>query len=121
MSNNPARVLGLKNCDTCRKARKWLDAHGIAYHFIDYRDEPPTEAELRDWAAQVGGWTKLVNRASTTWRQLSDAEKQAAAESEWLDLIARHPTLVRRPVLITADNTVSVGFKEADWSKRFGV
>ncbi len=118
MNQHTIRVLGLKNCDTCRKARKWLDVHGIAYDFIDYREHPPSAAELRDWAGQLGGWEKLVNRASTTWRQLADAEKQAGTDDEWVALLQRHPALVKRPVLLTPDGSVSTGFKEADWARR---
>jgi Spx/MgsR family transcriptional regulator len=113
-------VYGLNNCDTCRKARKWLDAQGIAHSFVDYRDNPVGEAELRRWAAGVGGWEKLVNRSSTTWRQLSDEAKQASSEAQWLALVTAHPTLVRRPVLTTQDGVVSVGFSEKVWAERLG-
>lgn len=117
--SDAVQVYGLTRCDTCVKARKWLDAQGIAYDFIDYRDHPVAPATLSAWAEKVGGWEKLVNRASTTWRGLSEAEKATADAPGWLALIAAYPTLVRRPVLATPDGAVSVGFKEAAWTERF--
>lgn len=120
MSPSDTTVYGLTRCDTCVKARKWLDENGIGHTFVDYRDHPVDPATLRGWAAKVGGWEKLVNRASTTWRGLSDAQKAVADESGWLALIAAHPTLVKRPVLVTPDGQVSVGFKAPAWAERFG-
>lgn len=121
LPDTAARVYGLQRCDTCVKARKWLDAKGIAYVFIDYRDQPVDAASLTAWAGKLGGWDKLVNRASTTWRNLPDAAKQPAGEAEWLALVQAHPTLVKRPVLATPDGEVSVGFKEPAWAARLGV
>lgn len=111
-------VYGLNNCDTCRKARKWLAAEGVAHQFIDYRDQPVDADTLREWAAGVGGWEKLVNRASTTWRNLPDDRKSPQGEADWLALVAAHPQLVRRPVLVTGDGAVSVGFAEKAWRER---
>ncbi|OVZ59039.1 arsenate reductase [Pigmentiphaga sp. NML080357] len=111
------RVYGLNNCDTCRKARKWLERQGRDFEFIDYREHPVGQDALRDWAAQVGGWEKLVNRSSTTWRNLPEDRKQPAGE-QWLALVTEHPQLVKRPVLVTADGVASVGFSEAGWQAR---
>ncbi len=116
MSNT--RVYGLNNCDTCRKARKWLTQQGIAHVFIDYRDQPVAPPILQEWAAKVGGWEKLVNRSSTTWRTLPEASKQPASEGDWLALVVASPQLVKRPVLATEDGQVSVGFSEAAWLAR---
>ncbi|GAA5236703.1 arsenate reductase [Verticiella sediminum] len=113
-------VYGLTRCDTCVKARKWLDQHQVAYTFVDYRDHPVDGTTLRDWAGKLGGWDKLVNRASTTWRGLTDAQKAVTDDAGWLALIAAHPTLVKRPVLTTPDGQVSVGFKAPVWAERFG-
>lgn len=112
-------IYGLKNCDTCRKARAWLDAHGVAHQFIDYRDEPVPAEVLVRWAGEVGGWEKLVNRASTTWRGLDDSRKQPADDAAWTALIAEYPALVRRPVLVRDGQPASVGFKEAVWAGWF--
>lgn len=114
------RVYGLNNCDTCRKARKWLAAQGLEAEFIDYREHPVGGDVLQDWASQVGGWEKLVNRASTTWRNLPEARKQPSSEAQWLALATEYPQLVKRPVLVTPDGAVSVGFSEKSWSARLG-
>lgn len=114
------RVYGLTRCDTCVKARKWLDANGLGYEFIDYRDDPVPAATLAAWAGQLGGWEKLVNRASTTWRNLPETDRSPSDDAAWQALIAAHPTVVKRPVLTTADGQVSVGFKDKAWAERFG-
>lgn len=113
------RVYGLNNCDTCRKARKWLDAHHVAFDFIDYRAEPVDATTLQGWASAVGGWAKLVNRASTTWRALPEADKTPASDTDWLVLVLAHPTLVKRPVLVTADGQTRVGFSETAYAQHF--
>lgn len=120
-SDEAVYMYGLQRCDTCVKARKWLDAQGIGYVFVDYRDQPVAAAVLATWAEQLGGWEKLVNRASTTWRTLPDEAKQPADAAAWLALVQAHPTLVKRPVLVTTDGAVSVGFKEPLWAARFSV
>ncbi|GAA4337172.1 arsenate reductase [Pigmentiphaga soli] len=113
------RLYGLKNCDTCRKARAWMDGHGLPYAFIDYRAGPVGAEVLKDWARQVGGWEKLVNRSSTTWRGLPESSRQPAGEADWLALVVANPQLVRRPVLVTGDGRVSVGFSDPAWQARF--
>lgn len=105
------KIYGLKNCSTCKKASKWLDEQGVAYTFIDYRDHPLDPTLLPQWAEQLGGWAKLVNRASPTWRNLSEEQKAADTDADWLALIAEFPTLVRRPLAVDADS-VSVGFTD---------
>ena len=114
-------VYGLDNCDTCRKARNWLKRFEIAHEFVDYRAQRVPAETLKGWAAQLGGWDKLVNKASTTWRQLPDARKAPATDPEWTLLIKEHPALVKRPVLVTDDGTVSVGFTDNGWKLRFGI
>ncbi len=112
-------IYGLNICDSCRKARKWLDAHAIVHRFVDYRDNPAPAATLKAWSAAVGGWDQLINRRSTTWRQLSEAERETSSDAEWVKLIATHPTLVKRPVLVDG-KTVRVGFDAAAWCEHFG-
>ena len=90
-------LYGLSKCSTCVKARDWLSAHGVAHEFVDYRDHPVTAATLKAWAGKVGGWEKLVNRTSMTWRALSDERKAASTDAQWTQLIAEYPALVRRP------------------------
>jgi Spx/MgsR family transcriptional regulator len=112
-------LYGLKQCSTCLKARAWLDQHGVAHSFIDYRDDPVPAAMLKAWAGKVGGWEKLVNRTSMTWRALPEARKAASSDAEWAGLIAEYPALVRRPVTVTADGEVTVGFSEKRYGERF--
>lgn len=111
-------LYGLEKCGTCDKARAWLDEHGIKHSFIDYREHPVAPATLKAWA-RVLGWEKLVNRASYTWRDLSEAQKAAASDTEWLALIKEYPALVKRPVVVN-DGAVSAGFSEKKFRELFG-
>ena len=113
----PVQIYGLQRCSTCVKARKWLDARSIEHDFTDYRDHPVSDDVLTAWASQLG-WGVLVNKASASWRSLTDEQKQADTDAQWLALIAQHPTLVKRPVLVTQD-AVMVGFSEARYAQRF--
>ncbi|MBK7013191.1 MAG: Spx/MgsR family RNA polymerase-binding regulatory protein [Xanthomonadales bacterium] len=112
-------VYGLHKCDTCGKARKWPDRHGVDYRFIDYRDEPATPAMLKAWAEAVGGFDALVNRNSTTWRHLSASRKAPGSTAEWTLLIREYPALVKRPVLVLADGSVHLGFNDKSYSGLF--
>lgn len=113
-------VYGLKTCDTCRKARKWLDRFGVEYRFVDYREQPVTGDTLQAWAGQLGGWEKLVNKSSTTWRNLLPQRKNPGSDPEWKLLIREHPALVRRPLVVLEDGRVSVGFKDNGFKQLFG-
>ncbi len=114
-------VYGLDTCDTCRKARNWLKRFDIRHEFVDYRANPVAPETLKDWAARLGGWDKLINRASTTWRQLPEARKSPGSDPEWTLLIKEYPALVKRPVLVTVDGAVTVGFSDNAWKLRFGM
>ena len=111
-------LYGLDNCGTCDKARAWLDGHKVTYRFTDYREHPIAPATLKTWA-KVLGWEKLVNRASYTWRDLSEAQKSAGSDAEWLALIKEYPALVKRPVVVK-DGAVSAGFSEKKFKELFG-
>jgi Spx/MgsR family transcriptional regulator len=113
-------LYGLAACDTCRKARKWLDRFGVDYAFIDYRANPVPAASLKAWAVRLGGWEKLVNKASTTWRNLLPQRKNPASDQEWTLLLKEYPALIRRPVLVRGDGSVSVGFSDNAFKKLFG-
>jgi len=115
------RLYGIKNCSTCVKAIKWAEAQGLNAEFVDYRANPIEPDLLSNWAQQLGGWPKLVNRASMTWRKLDEADKNPETDEQWLALIAANPTLVRRPVTEKADGTVMVGFNEAKVSSFLGL
>jgi Spx/MgsR family transcriptional regulator len=114
-------LYGLKNCDTCKKATKWLDRFALPYTFVDYREHTPSPETLLDWAGQAGGFEAIVNKSSTTWRQLPDTRKGAASDAEWKLLLREYPQLIRRPVVVTADGAVSQGFSDNGFKKRFGI
>lgn len=103
------KVNGLKSCDTCKKALKWLDAEGLEHVFRDVRADAVTLSEVKRWG-KAAGWERLVNKSSTTWRGLSEAQKEAAAGSGTAQLLVDNPTLIKRPVFERGDS-VLVGFK----------
>lgn len=113
-------LYGLDKCDTCSKARNWLKRAGIEHEFIDYRGEPVPAATLREWAGQLGGFDKLINRASMTWRNLAPNRKTPGSDAEWTLLIKEYPALVKRPVVVGDDGAVSVGFTDKQFKARFG-
>jgi len=113
-------LYGLDNCDTCRKARKWLDRFGIAHSFVDYREQPPSPAMLAEWKEHVGGWDLMVNKSSTTWRNLSPHRKTPGSDAEWKLLLREYPQLIRRPVGVTDDGIVTQGFSDKGFKQRFG-
>jgi Spx/MgsR family transcriptional regulator len=112
-------VYGLPNCDTCKKARNWLDRFGVAHTFVDYRADPVPPTTLKAWAQSLGGWEKLINKASTTWRTLLPQRKDPRTDPEWTLLLKEYPALIKRPVVVQGDE-VSVGFSDNAFKKRFG-
>jgi Spx/MgsR family transcriptional regulator len=113
-------VYGLDNCDTCRKARNWLKRAGVEHEFVDYREKRIEAATLNAWAQQLGGWDKLINKASTTWRNLPEARKSPHSDPEWTLLIKEHPAIVKRPVVAMPDGSVHVGFTDNGFKQLFG-
>lgn len=113
-------IYGLANCDTCRKARKWLDRFEIPYEFIDYREQRQTPETLLEWQAKLGGWEAMINKSSTTWRQLPDTRKSPGSDAEWKLLLKEYPQLIRRPVVVTADGQVTQRFSDNGFKQRFG-
>ncbi|WP_305805810.1 arsenate reductase [Stenotrophomonas sp. YIM B06876] len=114
-------IYGLKNCDTCKKATRWLDRFNVAYTFVDYRDSKPTPETLSEWAAKAGGFEAMINKSSTTWRQLPENRKAAASAAEWKLLLREYPQLIKRPLVITDDGVLSQGFSDNGFKQRFGV
>lgn len=112
------RIYGIKNCDTMKKAFDWLKSHDIAYDFHDYRVEGIDSAMVADWCARLG-WEKVLNKASTTFRALSDADKAGLDEARAIALMCREPTMIKRPVLVIGDS-VTNGFKPAVYEQVFG-
>ena len=103
------RLYGLKNCDSCRSARGWLDQHGVDYLFMDIREHALDAAILARWSGTVA-WSSLLNRRSTTWRALDETDKQVDDAAGACRLMLKHPTLLKRPVL-DGDRALLVGFK----------
>ena len=114
-------LYGLQNCDTCRKARKWLDRFGIAHAFVDYREQPQSPETLIAWKDALGGWDAMVNKSSTTWRNLPVNRKTPGSDAEWKLLLREHPPLIRRPVVVGEDGTVTQGFTDNGFKQRFGI
>ena len=110
-------LYGIKNCDTVQKALKWLHSNGHEHCFHDFRVDGLEAAQLQQWL-DVLGWEGLINKRSTTWKQLSDAEKSALNDKSILDLILHSPTLIKRP-LLDLNGSISVGFKAADYQTKF--
>jgi Spx/MgsR family transcriptional regulator len=110
-------LYGIKNCDTMKKARAWLDAKGVAYAFHDYKASGIDHARLEGWARDVG-WETLLNRAGTTFRKLPDAEKTGIDERKALALMVDQPSMIKRPVLDLGDRLV-VGFKAEQYETAF--
>lgn len=92
------RIYGIKNCDTMKKARTWLDGQGLAYEFHDYKKDGLDEALLRQWVAELG-WETLVNRRGTSWRALPESERKNIDEAKAIALMLQNPSLIKRPVL----------------------
>ena len=113
----PVTIHGIKACDTMKKARDWLDGHGVAYGFHDYKVQGVTRDALERWA-QVVGWETLLNRAGTTFRKLPDADKADLNEAKAIALMLAQPSMIKRPVLDVGGALV-VGFKPETYEATF--
>ena len=111
-------IYGIKNCDTMKKARAWLDGHGVAYAFHDYKKDGIERAKLEGWA-QKAGWETLLNRAGLTFRALPEADKAALTEKKAIALMLAQPSMIKRPVL-DSGGKLMVGFKPDIYEKAFG-
>ena len=109
-------VYGIKQCDTCRKSLKWLTGQGIDHQFHDFRVDGLHAELLKNWLDSPFA-DKLVNRRSTTWRQLTDEQRQLEGD-QLLELLLEHPTLIKRPVFVT-DKIVAVGFNPKELAGLF--
>jgi len=110
-----ATIYGIKNCDTMKKARAWLDSHGVAYDFHDYKAAGIAKDKLKQWSDEVG-WAMLLNRAGNSFRQLPDADKENLDEKKALALMLAQPSMIKRPVLDLGKKRV-VGFKPEVYAK----
>ena len=111
-------LYGIRNCDTMKKARAWLDARGVAYAFHDYKTEGITRERLEAWVGEHG-WETVLNRAGTTFRKLPDAEKAGLDAAKAIALMVAQPSMVKRPVLDLGSRRL-VGFNEATWRTALG-
>ncbi|MEM8825623.1 MAG: arsenate reductase [Pseudomonadota bacterium] len=107
-------VYGIPNCDTVRKARKWLDAAGTPYEFHDHKKAGADPDRLAAWADDAG-WETLLNRRGTTFRKLTDADKADLDAAKAVRLMVAHPSMIKRPV-VEHDGKILVGFDEAAWT-----
>lgn len=108
-------VYGIKSCDTCRKALKFLTEHGAAHEAVDLRQTPPSAQQLSEWLARIGVET-LINTRSTTWRQLEEPDRARIMAGD-VDLLATHITLIKRP-LVDWGEALTVGFNSDQWQAR---
>jgi arsenate reductase len=102
-------IYGIKNCDTMKKARAWLDKHGIAYSFHDYKTAGIERERLERWCKKVG-WESLLNRAGTTFRKLPDKDKAGLGAEKAVALMLAQPAMIKRPVLDVGGGKLLVGF-----------
>lgn len=111
------QLYGIPNCDTMKKARTWLEQHGVAYRFHNYKADGIDDATLGRWVDQVG-WDVLLNRAGTTFRKLDEADRQDIDAAKAIRLMQAQPSLIKRPVL-DHDGTLTVGFKPERYAELF--
>ena len=111
-------IYGIKNCDTMKKARSWLESQKIAHDFHDYKAAGIDKATLEGWVKKVG-WQVLINRAGTTFRKLPDADKEDITEKRAVALMLAQPSMIKRPVL-DANGRLLVGFKSQEYKELFG-
>jgi arsenate reductase (glutaredoxin) len=111
-------IYGIKNCDTMKKARAWLDKHGVDYAFHDYKTAGIERERLERWEKKVG-WEALLNRAGTTFRKLSDKDKQVGDAKKAIALMLDQPSMIKRPVLDLGRDKLLVGFKPEQYDAAF--
>ena len=114
----PITVYGIKNCDTMKKARAWLDKHGVDYAFHDYKSAGIDEDRLARWAKKAG-WETLLNRAGLTFKKLPDKDKEGLTEKKAIALMLKQPSMIKRPVLELGGGKLLVGFKPDDYGAAF--
>ena len=110
-------LFGIKNCDSVKKARKWLESSGIQYKYHDFRQDGIDRDKLEIWISTLG-WESVINRRSTSWKALDSKMKDQIDNQRAIELILKHPTLVKRPV-VESNNILLVGFKAAEYTEHF--
>jgi arsenate reductase len=112
------KIYGIKNCDTMKKAMAWLDEHGVAYEFIDYKKAGVAAERLPKWM-KAAGWETLLNRRGLMWKKLSDEDRADVDAAKAARLMAATPALIKRPV-VEDGTSVIVGFDPDHYAQRFG-
>ena len=113
----PVTIYGIKACDTMKKARTWLETHGVDYGFHDYKTAGIDRETLQGWSARVG-WETLLNRSGTTFRKLPDADRAGIDEDKAISLMLAQPSMIKRPVLDVSGELL-VGFKPDQYEAKF--
>ena len=108
-------LYGIPNCDTVKKAKRWFEKNTVEFKFHNFRDQGISGNKLATWSKTIG-WENLLNRRSTTWRNLSEKDKTSINEKNAIKLMQKHPTLIKRPVLENSNN-ILVGFNESNYKK----
>ena len=111
----PITIYGIKNCDTMKKARAWLDKQGVAYDFHDYKTKGIERAKLETWAKKAG-WETLINRAGLTFKKLPDKDKEGLTEKKAIALMLKQPSMIKRPVLELGGGKLLVGFRPEEYA-----
>ena len=111
----PITIYGIKNCDTMKKARAFLDKKGVVYAFHDYKTQGIDRIRLEGWAKKAG-WEALLNRAGATFRKLSDMEREGISEKKAIALMLAQPSMIKRPVLELPGGKIVVGFRPDDYA-----
>ena len=111
-------IYGIKNCDTMKKAFTWLEKHGIATDFHDYKTAGVTKAQLAQWC-RAAGWETVLNRAGTTFRKLPDADRENLTAAKAIALMTANPSMIKRPV-VEAGGAIEIGFKPERYAAVFG-
>jgi len=111
-------IYGIKNCDTMKKAFAWLDNHGVAYDFHDYKKAGVTKVQLTQWC-RAAGWEKVLNRAGPTFRKLPEADKQDLTQEKAIALMIGNPSMIKRPIL-EKGAALEIGFKPDRYATFFG-
>ncbi|MGD9888302.1 MAG: Spx/MgsR family RNA polymerase-binding regulatory protein [Halothiobacillaceae bacterium] len=120
MKNETLKMYGIQSCTTVKKARAWLEQHGIEAEFHDYKKTPITPEQLEAWEARLG-WQILLKKTGTTWRALPDELKKDLSRDndKVLHLLHEHPNLIRRPIVVLHDGRVLAGFDESQYQAAF--
>ena len=119
MSNTLTTLYGISNCDTIKKAKRWLDDADIEYRFHDYRKDGLEKQILQQWVSELG-WEQVLNRRGTTWRKLPEETKASVDQGQAIDLMLEQPAMIKRPLLINGDQKL-LGFSPQQYSELFSL